>query len=102
MHAQYTNYSKESAVSQTARKRVTWVLSFNPTLKRSVINAAKLREIHPVTLLENLVRKKLNPYGHTCVTDSAAYVSAIRKQDRKLSDEAFLDEIKAWHKPQPS
>lgn len=87
-------------MSQTTLRKEKWVLSFNPSLKRFVINTAKLRGIHPVTLLENLVREKLNPYGHTSISDSAAYVSALRKQDRKLSDEAFLDEIKAWHKPQ--
>lgn len=93
MHAQYTNCLKENAVSQTTRRKEKWVLSFNPTLKRSVINTAKLRGIHPVTLLENLVREILNPYGHTSVNDSATYVSALRKQGHKLSDEAILDEL---------
>lgn len=83
-------------MSQTTLRKEKWVLSFNPTLKRFVINTAKLKGIHPVTLLENLVREKLNPYGHTSVSDSAAYVSAIREQSREQSDNLFLEEIQAW------
>ena len=55
-----------------------------------------------MTVLENLVREKFNPYGHTDVEDSAAYVAAIRKQGRKQSDEEFLAEIEAWQKSQSS
>ena len=44
-----------------------------------------------VTVLENLAREKFNPYGHTDVDDSADYVTALRKQGRKQSDDAFLD-----------
>jgi hypothetical protein len=55
-----------------------------------------------VTVLENLVREKFNPYGHTDVDDSAAYVTALRKQGRKQSDDAFLAEIEAWQKSRSS
>jgi hypothetical protein len=50
-------------------------------------------------LLEDLVREKFNPFGHTDVKDSAAYLRSLRKQRTKQSDEAFLAEIEAWQKP---
>ena len=81
-----------------AKRKEKWMLSFNPVLKSAVVMAAKRRGVDPVTLLENLVRGKFNPYGHTDVDDSAAYVTTLRKQGRKQSDDAFLAEIKAWQK----
>ena len=87
---------------KTALKKEKWTLSFDPALKSAVVKAAKRRGVYPVTVLESLVREKFNPYGHTDVDDSAAYVSALRKQWRKQSDEAFLDEIETWHKSQSS
>ena len=87
---------------KTALKKEKWTLSFDPALKNVVIRAAKRRGVYPVTVLEGLVREKFNPYGHTDVDDSAAYVSALRKQGRKQSDDAFLDEIEAWRKSQSS
>ncbi|MEO8340342.1 MAG: hypothetical protein ABI604_11600 [Nitrospirota bacterium] len=58
--------------------------------------------VYPVTVLENLVRKTFNPYGHTDVYDSADYVTALRKQGRKQSDDAFLADIEAWRKSRSS
>ena len=58
--------------------------------------------VYPVTVLETLVREKFNPYGHTDVDDSADYVAAFRKQGRKQSDDAFLEEIEAWQKSRSS
>jgi len=87
---------------KTALKKEKWTLSFDPALKSAVVKAAKRRGVYPVTVLEGLVREKFNPYGHTDVDDSAAYVSALRKQGRKQSDDAFLDEIAAWQKSQSS
>ena len=83
-------------------KKEKWTLSFDPALKSVVVKAAKRKGMYPVTLLESLVREKFNPYGHTDVDDSAAYVSALRKQGRKQSDDAFLDEIEAWQKSRSS
>ncbi|MEK7273343.1 MAG: hypothetical protein AAB047_05875, partial [Nitrospirota bacterium] len=60
------------------------------------------RGVYPVTLLESLVREKFSPYGHSDVEDSAAYVSSLRKQSRKQSDDAFLDEIETWQKSRSS
>lgn len=83
-------------------KKEKWTLSFDPALKSAVVKAAKRRGVYPVTLLEGLVREKFNPYGHADIDDSAAYVNALRKQGRKQSDKAFLDEIAAWQKFQSS
>ncbi len=85
-----------------AKRKEKWTLSFDPALKSIVVKAAKRRGVYPVTVLENLVREKFNPYGHTDVDDSAAYVTALRKQNRKQSDDAFLDEIKTWQKSRSS
>ena len=85
-----------------AKRKEKWTLSFDPALKSIVAKAAKRRGVYPVTLLENLVREKFNPYGHTDVDDSAAYATALRKQSRKQSDDAFLDEIKTWQKSRSS
>ena len=87
---------------KTALKKEKWTLSFDPALKSVVVRAAKRRGVYPVTVLESLVREKFNPYGHTDVDDSAAYVSALRKQGRKQFDDAFLDEIETWQKSQSS
>ncbi|MBM4138444.1 MAG: hypothetical protein FJ244_03065 [Nitrospira sp.] len=87
---------------KSALKKEKWTLSFDSALKSAVVKAAKRRGLYPVTVLEGLVREKFNPYGHADVDDSAAYISALRKQGRKQSDEAFLDEIAAWEKSQSS
>jgi hypothetical protein len=87
---------------KAALRKEKWTLSFDPALKRLIIKAAKRRGVDPVTVLENLVRGKFNPYGHTDVDDSAAYVTALRKQSRKQSDDTFLAEIEAWQKSRSS
>ena len=87
---------------KTALKKEKWTLSFDPSLKSAVVKAAKRRGVYPVTLLESLVREKFSPYGHSDVEDSAAYVSSLRKQSRKQSDDAFLSEIETWQKSRSS
>lgn len=87
---------------KAALKKEKWTLSFDPALKSAVVKAAKRRGVYPVTLLESLVREKFSPYGHSDVEDSAAYVSSLRRQNRKQSDDAFLNEIEAWQKSQSS
>ncbi|BFU95291.1 MAG: hypothetical protein NTNFB02_20130 [Nitrospira sp.] len=89
-------------MAKSALRKEKWTLSFDPELKSLVVKAAKRRGIYPVTLLENLVREKFNPFGHTDVEDSAAYVTALRKQGRRQSDSIFLDEIEAWQKSRSS
>ncbi len=87
---------------KTALKKEKWTLSFDPALKSAVVKAAKRRGVYPVTLLESLVREKFSPYGHSDVEDSAAYVSSLRKQSRKQSDDTFLGEIETWQKSRSS
>jgi hypothetical protein len=87
---------------KSALRKEKWTLSFDPALKSLVVKAAKRKGVYPVTVLENLVREKFNPFGHTDVEDSAAYVAALRRQSRRQSDDAFLDEIEAWQKSRSS
>lgn len=83
-------------------RKEKWTLSFDPTLKALVVKAARRRGLYPVTLLESIVRERFNPYGHADVKDSAEYVTALRKEARKQSDESFLAEIRAWQKSRSS
>lgn len=85
-------------MAKMALKREKWTLSFDPTLKEFLIRIANRRGMYPVALLEELVREKFNPYGHTDVKDSAEYVRRLRRRSRKTSDEAFLREIRAWQR----
>lgn len=79
-------------------KKEKWTLSFDASLKEAVIRQAKKKGIYPVAFLEEMVREKLNPYGHTDVEDSVAYVRAIRKKSKGISSKEFLDDIKRWQK----
>ena len=87
---------------KTALRKEKWTLSSNLALKSVVVKTAKRRGVYPVTVLENLVREKFNPYGHTGVDDRAAYVTVLRKQGRRQPDDAFLNEIAAWQKSRSS
>ncbi len=51
-----------------------------------------------MSLLEEVVRERFNPYGHSDVQDSVAYVRAMRKGSRRQSDESFLKEIREWQR----
>ncbi len=79
-----------------------WTLSFDPVLKTLVVKAARRKGVYPVALLEEIVRERFNPYGHTDVKDSAEYVATLRKGSRKHTDEEFLAEIRAWQKSRSS
>ena len=83
---------------KTSLKKDKWTLSFDPNLKRLVIRAARRRGVYPVSILEEMVREKFNPYGHTDVRDSVAYVRALRRNADKKTDEVFLEEIRRWQK----
>ena len=87
---------------KAAFRKEKWTLSFDSALKDLVVKAARRKGVHPVTLLEDLVREKFNPFGYAGVKDSSAYVTALRRKGRKQSDEAFLAELKAWQKPHSS
>jgi hypothetical protein len=80
------------------REREKWTLSFDADLKDFLVRAAKRRGIYPVALLEELVREKFNPYGHTEVNDSVEYVRMLRRRSRNRSDAAFLREIRTWQR----
>jgi len=85
-------------LAKTSVKKEKWTLSFDPTLKHLVTQAAKRKGVYPVTLLEELVRERFNPYGHTDVKDARAYVSALRKEAREQSKKEFLAELRQWQK----
>jgi len=44
------------------------------------------------------VKEKFNPYGHTDVKDSVAYVAMLRRRSRGRSDKSFLKEIREWQR----
>ncbi len=85
-------------VGRLSLKREKWTLSFDPTLKKFLVRTAKRQGIYPVTLLEEIVKEKFNPYGHTDVKDSAEYVRMLRRRSRDQSDAAFLKEIRTWQR----
>ena len=85
-------------MSKAALKKEKWTLSFDSRLKRLLVKEARKKGVYPVSLLEEAVRDRFNPYGHSDVEDSVAYVREIRKGSRSRSDEAFLEEIRAWQK----
>lgn len=87
---------------KTALRKEKWTLSFDPSLKSLVVKAARRRGVYPVALLEDIVRERFNPYGHTDVKDSVDYVSALRRRARGQTDDEFLAEIKAWQKSRSS
>jgi len=79
-------------------KKEKWTLSFDSSLKGAVIKEAKKKGVYPVTLLEEMVREKLNPYGYTDVKDSVAHVRSLRKKSKEVSAKTFLNEIMKWQK----
>lgn len=89
-------------MAKTALRKEKWTLSFDPRLKTLVIKNARRKGVYPVTLLEEIVRERFNPYGHTDVKNSVKYVAALRMESRKQSDEEFLAEIRAWQKSRSS
>ena len=89
-------------MAKTALKKEKWTLSFDPRLKSLVVKAARRKGVYPVTLLEEIVRERFNPYGHTDVKDSLDYLTSLRKESRKQTDKEFLAEIEAWQKSRSS
>ena len=89
-------------MAKTALKHEKWTLSFDSILKAFLVRTARRRGVYPVTLLEELVREKFNPYGHSDVDDSTAYVRTLRRRGRHRSDAAFLEEIREWQRSESS
>ncbi len=87
---------------KTALRKEKWTLSFDPALKSLVVRAARRKGVYPVALLEDIVRERFNPYGHTDIKDSVDYVSALRRRARSQTDDEFMAEIKAWQKSRSS
>ena len=85
-------------MSKAALRKEKWTLSFDPKLKEAVIREAKSKGVYPVSYLEELVREKINPYGHTDVKDSVRHVRELRKKSKHETDEEFLKEILKWKK----
>ena len=85
-------------MARVAARREKWTLSFDSGLKAFLVRTAKRRRVYPVTLLEAIVKEKFNPYGHSDVKDSVAYVRLLRRRSRKTSDASFLREIRAWQR----
>ena len=85
-------------MAKAVLKKKKWTLSFDSSLKGAVIREAKKKGVYPVTLLEEMVREKLNPYGHTDVKDSVAHVRSLRKKSKEFPAKVFLDEILKWQK----
>lgn len=83
---------------KTALKKEKWTLSFDAKLKKAVIREAENKGIYPVNYLEELVREKINPYGHTDIKDSVKYVRELRKKSKDITDDKFLEEILKWKK----
>jgi len=83
---------------KAALKKEKWTLSFDAKLKEAVIRESKAKGIYPVNFLEEIVREKINPYGHTGVKNSVKYVRELRKKSDDKSDERFLEEILKWKK----
>lgn len=85
-------------MTKPALKKEKWTLSFDPKLKKAVIHEAKTRGVYPVQFLEDMVREKINPYGHTDVKDSVKYIRELRKKREDKTEEEFLEEILLWEK----
>ncbi len=85
-------------MGKAALKKEKWTLSFDSRLKAIVVKAAHRKGVYPVNLLEEIVRERFNPYGHTHVKDSAGYVATLRKASREQTDDGFLAEIRAWQR----
>lgn len=79
-------------------KKERWTLTIDRRIKHSVIDEARRRNIRPSRLLEELIKEKLNPFGHTDVVDPTVYVRTLRRKGRKTTDKEFLADLKRWEK----
>jgi hypothetical protein len=89
-------------MSKRSLEREKWTLSFDRKLKSFLVRTAKRRGVYPVTLLEEIVREKFNPYGQSDVVDSAEYVRMLRRRSRRRTDAEFLREIRSWQRSESS
>lgn len=80
-------------MAKTQLKKEKWTISIDANLKKIVIQEARAKGIYPVNFIEELVREKINPYGHTDIIDSVKYVRKMRKASKNKTDEEFLEEL---------
>ena len=79
-------------------KREKWTITFDPRLKRAVLQEARRQGVYPAQVLESLVKARFNPFGHGDIKNETAYVRRLRKKDRQRSDNKFLEDIRRWEK----
>jgi hypothetical protein len=79
-------------------KKERWTLTVDRRLKHTILAEARKQGVSPAQVLENLIREKLNPFGHTDVANPLTYVRTLRRESRKLSDEEFLADLKKWER----
>lgn len=79
-------------------KKERWTLTVDPRLKKVVIAEARRRRVYPSRALEDLIRERFNPFGHTDISDPTTYVRTLRRKSRELTDEAFGEDLKQWEK----
>lgn len=82
----------------TPLRKERWTLTVDRRLKRAVVAQARQRGVPPAQVLEDLIRGKLNPFGHADVTDPTAYVRTLRRKSRESTDKEFLADLKRWEK----
>ena len=75
-----------------------WTLTVDRRLKQAVMAEARQRRVRPAQVLEDLIREKFNPFGHTDVIDPTAYVRTLRRKSRETTDGEFLANLKRWEK----
>ena len=50
-------------MAQSTARREKWTLTFDADLKAFLVKTARRRCVYPVTLLEEIVKEKFNPFG---------------------------------------
>jgi hypothetical protein len=79
-------------------KKERWTLTLDRQVKRTILEEARKRKVRPARVLEDLVKAHFDPFGHADVDDPEAYVRALRRGSRDMTDEDFLTDLKRWEK----
>lgn len=83
-------------------KKERWTLTLDRQVKRTILEEARKRKVRPARVLEDLVRERFDPFGHADVDDPVAYVRALRRESREMTDEDFLTDLKRWERAKPT
>jgi hypothetical protein len=86
------------SMSSLPVKKERWTLIIDRRVKHSIIDEARRRKVRPSRLLEDLIKEKFNPFGHTDVVDPTVYVRTLRRKSRMTTDKEFLTDLKQWEK----